>query len=135
VLGGPDRVVLVDGRSGRVKRSHSTPPLPDRIAVSADGERLLVSHAEPGSDKVSELVARSGQLRRHKAGRQPSGVAWTRRGLRLIALGGAGQVAVIGRGGRRERHDVGGSPRGLAVAGNRAWTVDALTGRVTKVRT
>lgn len=132
VLNGSGRVVLVDER-GKVKRSISTPALPDRLAVSADGKRLLVSHAGPKSDRVSEIEVRTGKARRHKAGRQPSGVAWAKGGRPVIALGGAGRVVVIDRG-RRKRHDVGGSPRGLAVVRNRAWTVDALTGRISKVR-
>jgi hypothetical protein len=71
---------------------------------------------------------------RRPAGRLPSAVAWSRRGERLATVGGAGEIVVLGRAGERARHPVGGSPRGLAVAGRRAWTVDSLTGTVSEVR-
>jgi DNA-binding beta-propeller fold protein YncE len=131
---GEDRVVRVDARTGRIERSRRTPALPDRLAVSPDARRLLVSHGGRDASEVSEIVISSGRLIRHAAGRLPSGVAWSRGGARLVALGGSGQVLAIGRAGRRTMHRVGGAPRGLAVAGDRAWTVDALTGAVAKVR-
>ena len=134
VLCGGDQVVRVDLRTGRIRRRRDTPWLPDRVAVSPDGRRLLVSHCGTDADQVSEIDAASGRLTRHRAGRLPSAVAWTRRGGRLAALGGAGEVVVLRRGARPRRYRVGGAPRGLAVAGNRAWTVDALTGAVRTVR-
>jgi hypothetical protein len=39
---------------------------------------------------------------------------------------------VVFLGGRTQR--VGAAPRGLAVAGRRAWTVDALSGAISEVR-
>lgn len=134
-LAGMDRVVRVDGRSGRIERSFVVARAPDRIAVSADGRSVLVSHAGRDADRVSEISLSSRRVRRHTAGRLPSAVGWTRRGSRLIALGGAGTVLEIAPGGRRTRHAVGGSPRGLAVAGDLAWTVDALNGEIGRVRT
>jgi DNA-binding beta-propeller fold protein YncE len=129
-LSGDDRVVRVDLRTGRVRRTVRTPPLPEHVALSPDGKRLLVSHA--ASDRVSEIDLRSGKVTAHRAGRQPSGVAWTRRGRPLVALGGSGEIVRLGKGRRRAK--AGGAPRGLALAGDRAWTVDGLTGAVTKVR-
>jgi DNA-binding beta-propeller fold protein YncE len=133
-LNGEDRVVRVSARTGRIERSRRTPPLPDRVAISPDGRRLLVSHGGRDARDVSEIVLSSGRLIRHAAGRLPSGVAWSPGGARLVALGGTGEVVAIGRTGRRTVHRVGGAPRGLAVSGERAWTVDALTGTVAKVR-
>jgi DNA-binding beta-propeller fold protein YncE len=133
-LNGEDRIVRVSASTGRIQRSRTTPALPDRVAVSPDGRRLLVSHGGRNAQAVSEIAIATGRLTRHEAGRLPSAVAWSRTGARLIALGGSGEVLVIGRGGRRTLHRVGGAPRGLAVVGNRAWTVDALTGALRKVR-
>jgi hypothetical protein len=81
---------------------------------------------------VSEIDIASGRVKRHRAGRHPSAVAWTATGRRVAVLGGAGEVVVLG--GRPKRHRVGGAPRGLAVSGRRAWTVDSLTGAVRTVR-
>jgi DNA-binding beta-propeller fold protein YncE len=131
-LTGLDRILLVDLRTGRVRRKLHTPALPDDVALSPDGRRLLVSHAGVDAEHVSEIDIASGHVTRHRAGRLPSAVAWTRTGRRLAVLGGAGAVVVLG--GRPKRHRVGGAPRGLAVAGRRAWTVDALTGAVRMVR-
>jgi hypothetical protein len=87
------------------------------------------------AEHVTEIDVASRRQTRHRAGRLPSAVAWTPRGARLVTLGGAGEIAVLRSGGRRpRRHRVGGAPRGIAVAGNRAWTVDALTGTVATVR-
>lgn len=125
-LNGSDHVSRIDLRTGRVRRTLHVPWLPDRVALSPSGRRLLVTHA----DQVSELDLHRGQLKRHEPGRLPSGVAWTPRGRRLVALGGAGAIVVLGH----RRHKVGAAPRGLVVAGGRAWTVDALTGAIATVR-
>jgi DNA-binding beta-propeller fold protein YncE len=134
-LNGQDEVVRVSAATGAVTRRLATPRLPDAVAISPNGRRLLLSHGGVDDEHVTEIDLPSGEVvaRRH-VGRLPSAVAWTRRGRRLIALGGAGQVVAITAAGRRTRHRVGGSPRGLALAGNSAWTVDALTGRVARVR-
>jgi hypothetical protein len=95
---------------------------------------LLVCHGGLEAERVSEIDVSSRRLRRIRAGRLPSGVGWARGGTRLIALGGAGAVVAISPTGRRTRHEVGAAPRGLAVAGRRAWTVDALDGRIARVR-
>jgi DNA-binding beta-propeller fold protein YncE len=129
-LNGADSVVRLSTRSGRITRSLDTPALPDRVAVSPDGRALLVSHGGRDARHISELDVQSRRLRRHRAGRLPSGVGWTRSGRKVVALGGSGQIVVLGG----KRHTVGGAPRGLAVRGNRAWTVDALTGAVAEVR-
>jgi DNA-binding beta-propeller fold protein YncE len=118
------RVALVDLRTGRVRRTLPTPDLPDAIALSPDGRRLLIAHGH--STEVTELELRHGRVVRHVAGRLPSAVAWTRNGRRLVALGGESSVAVLGA----RRHHVVPAPRGLAVAGRRYWTVSALTGAV-----
>lgn len=132
---GLDQIVRVDLRTGRIRRTIETPGLPDRVALSGDSRRLLVAHGGVHADRVSEVDLATRRLRSHRAGRLPSGVAWTRRGGRVAALGGAGEIVVLrARGGEPRRHAVGGAPRGLAVAGNRAWTVDALTGAVRSVR-
>jgi DNA-binding beta-propeller fold protein YncE len=133
-LNGDDRIVRVDLRTGRVKRTLHTPALPDRLALSPDGSRLLVTHGGRDADHVSEIEVASGRVHRHFAGRLPSGVAWTAHGQRLVALGGASRVVRLGSGRRHASRHVGAAPRGLAVAGRRAWTVSAVTGEVSSVR-
>lgn len=132
-LAGLDRVLRVELASGRVRAELPSPPLPERVAVSGDGRRLLLSHSGLGASRVTELAVGSGRATRYEAGRLPSGVAWTARGDRLVVLGGAGELLQL-RAGDPVRHAVGGSPRGLAVAGRRVFTVDALTGAVAEVR-
>lgn len=132
-LAGADKVARIGVESGKLEQLLEVPATPDRLAVSPDGRRLLVSHAGLDADHVSELDLDSGKVRRHRAGRLPSAVAWTRRGRRLIALGGSGDVLEISKGGGRKRHRVAGSPRGLAVAGEKAWSIDALTGKIERV--
>ncbi|MCW3017459.1 MAG: cell surface protein, partial [Solirubrobacterales bacterium] len=134
VLTGLDRLARVNLLTGRVTRTLDTPRLPDRVAVSPDGRRLLVSHGGRDAELVSEIEVASGRVRHHRAGRLPSAVAWTARGRRLVLLAGAGEIVILGRAGKRARRHVGGDPRGLAVAGERAWTVDSLTGTVRGVR-
>ncbi|MCW2999783.1 MAG: SMP-30/Gluconolaconase/LRE-like region-containing protein [Solirubrobacterales bacterium] len=133
-LNGMARVARVDLRTGRTTRTLHTAALPDRIAVSPDGRRLLVSHGGPDAEYVSEIVIASGRVRRHRTGHLPSAVAWTARGRRLVLLSGTGELVVLGRRGARGRRRVGGVPRGLAVAGERVWTVDAVTGAVRGLR-
>lgn len=133
-LNAEERVVRVDLRSGRITRTLRTPPLPDRIAVSPDGTRLLVSHGGRDAGRISEIEVASRRVHQHVVGRLASGVGWTPRGRRLVALGDAGQVVALGRPRRRVRGEVGAQPRGLAVAGERAWTVDDLTGEISGVR-
>jgi DNA-binding beta-propeller fold protein YncE len=128
-LNGLDRIVRVDLKTGRVRRTLRTPRLPDQLALSPDGRRLLATHS--ADDRVSEIDVRTGKVKSHKAGRQPSAVGWTRRGRRLAVLGGAGEIVVLGT---KKRTKVGGAPRGLALAGTHAWTVDSLTDKVAKVR-
>jgi DNA-binding beta-propeller fold protein YncE len=133
-LNGRDRLLLLDLETGRIRRRLATPRRPDRVAVSPDGHRLLVSHSGSDAEFVNELNLSTHRLIRHRVGRLPSAVAWSPRGHRLIALGGAGEIVEILDGGRRRRHRVGGAPRGLTVAGGKAWTVDALSGRISGVR-
>lgn len=117
-------IVGVDLKTGRVVRRIRTAGLPDRLALSPRSDRLLVTHG--GHDtQVSEIVLRGGKIHRHAAGRQPSAVAWTRGGRRLVALGGEAAVLDLDR---RRRRAVAAAPRDLAVAGRRFWTVSALTG-------
>ncbi len=132
-LNGDARLARVDLRNGRVKRLLRTPRQPDRIALSPNGRRLLVSHGGRDAGRVSEIVTATGRVRHHRVGPLPSAVAWTARGDRLVALGGG--AAVVKLGGRRAQRRVGAAPRGLAVAGGRAWTVSALTGAVSRVKT
>jgi DNA-binding beta-propeller fold protein YncE len=127
-LTGEDKLVRVDARSARVERTLATPALPDRVAISPDGRRLLISHAH--ADEVTLIDVHTGKRTRRRAGRQPSAVAFTRDGRAVVALGGAGAIKVLGG----KRHDVGGAPRGLALAGRRAWTADDLSDRVMKVK-
>lgn len=133
-LNAEERVVRVDLRSGRITRTLRTPQLPDRLAQSPDGKRLLVLHGGPDASRISEIEIASGRVHQHTVGRLPSGVGWTPRGRRLVALGGAGQVVALGKPRRKVRGQVGAQPRGLAVAGERAWTVDDLTGEISGVR-
>lgn len=126
-LNGDHHVARIDLPTGRVRKRLRVPWSPHRVALSPDGHKLLVSHA----DRVSVVDLRTGAVASHDAGRQPSGVAWSRHGRALVALGGAGRIVALGHG-RSTR--VGGAPRGLAVAGGRAWTVDALTGAIDVVK-
>ena len=125
-LNADDHVALVDLATGRVRREMPTPALPDRLALSPDGARLLVSHGGRQATRVTELELAHGRAHRHAAGRLPSAVAWTRSGGPLVALGGDCAVLQLGR----RRHLVGVAPRGLAVAGRRFWTVSAVTGAI-----
>lgn len=133
-LNGSNEVVRVDLDGARITRTIRMSALPDRIAVSADGKRLLVSHGGHKATRVSEIEILGGRQTQRPAGAMPSGVAWGPRGTRLVALGGTGEILAISAGGRRRLHGVGGSPRGLAVAGRRAWTVDALSGAIRSVK-
>lgn len=132
-LAGAGKVARIGLDNGKVERIFKVPAVPDRLAISPDGRRLLISHAALDSDHVSELDLKSGHVKLHRAGRLPSAVAWTRRGRRLVALGGSGEVLEISKGGKRRHHHVGGSPRGLAIAGEKAWSVDALSGKIERV--
>ncbi len=132
-LAGERHVVGVDTRTGRILRTHRTADVPDRIALSPSGTRVLVTHAGVRQQEVIELDLRSGRSRRHVAGRLPAAVAWTPAGRRLVVLGADGAIVVLGAHGVARRLAVPGSPRGLAVAGRRAWTVDALTAAVKRV--
>jgi DNA-binding beta-propeller fold protein YncE len=127
------RLALVDAKTARTLRTVRVPALPDRLAVSADGKRALVSHGGRDATRVTDVDLAKGRLRRHRAGRLPSGVGWSGERM-VVALGGAGKIVVISRGGRVARHAVGGAPRGLAVVRRTAWTVDALSGKVGRVR-
>jgi hypothetical protein len=91
--------------------------------------RRLVSGGSGAASprRISEIDIATRRVRRHDVGRLPSAVAYSRSGRRLVATGGS--IVTIGR----RRQKVGGAPRGLAVAGRRAYTVDGLTGRVHEV--
>lgn len=132
-LNGERRAVFVDGSSGRVRRRVVVPAQPDRVAVSLGGERLLVAHGGSEAERVSEIRLAGHVLHRHRVGRLPSGVGWTANERMVIALGGSGEIVMISPRGMRRRM-VGGAPRGLAIAGRRAFTVDALTGEPAGVR-
>jgi DNA-binding beta-propeller fold protein YncE len=134
-LNGLDRVVGIDLATGRIRRTISTGRAPDRVAVSPDGRRLLVSHGGRQADQVTEVALATGRHSRRRVGRLPNAVAYSRMGLGLVTLSGDGQVVVLGRRGAQRHIPVGGAPRGLAVARGYAWTVDALTGTVDRVRT
>jgi DNA-binding beta-propeller fold protein YncE len=125
---GEDKVIRVDGHSARIERTLHTSALPDRVAVAPDGRRLLVSHAH--TDHVSLIDLKTRKATRKRAGRLPSAVAFTKDGRAVVALGGAGAIQVLGG----KRHAVGAAPRGLAIVGRRAFTVDDLSGAVAKVK-
>lgn len=131
-LAGEDRVVRVDLRTGRLTRSLATPALPDRIALSPRGDRLLLTHADPRAEHVTELDLRDGRARRLRAGPQPCAVGWTASGRRVAALGGDGAVAVLGA--RRTLRRLGAPARDLAVVGRRVFTVSDLDDVVRAVR-
>lgn len=134
VLNGLDRVARVDIGTGRVVKTVRTPRLPEQVAVSPNGKRLLVAHGGRNAQHVSEFDLVTGKRRWRRVGRQANAVAWTRSGRRVVTLAGSGEVVVLGKTGKPRRSRVGGAPRGLAVAGRRAWTVDALTGAIDRVR-
>lgn len=129
---GDDRLVRVALGSGRVTTEHGTAPRPDRIALSPDGSRLLVTHADPRTTHVTELRVADGRARTHAAGALPSAVAWTRDGRRIVALGGQSALVVLGR--RPRRLPLPAPARDLAVAGRRVLAVGDLDDTVTAVR-
>lgn len=133
-LNADSRLVGVDTRSGRVMRTQLTSRLPDRVAASRSGRRLLVTHGGMGVEHVSEIDLATRRTTSRVAGRLPSAVAWTPRGRRLVALGGDAAIVVLGTRGGARRLPVSGAPRGLAVVGTRAFTVDGLTGAVRRVK-
>ncbi len=133
-LNGSDLVVGVDQRTGRVLKTHRHAlRSPDRLALATDGHRLLVSHGGRSVDHVSLLDVSTGHSRRRTVGRQPCDVAWTRGGRPLVALGGEARLVRLEARGAK-RIPVTGAPRGLAVAGGRAWAVDGLSDHVSRVR-
>lgn len=130
-LNADDRIACVNLERGRVERTVRTPALPHAIALSPDGGRALVTHGGPEAERVSEIDLQTHAVRRHAAGPLPSGVAWTRGGRRLVALGGAAAVVELRS---RRRHAVAPAPRGIAVIGRRFFTVGALTAQVSEGR-
>jgi DNA-binding beta-propeller fold protein YncE len=133
VLNGSNSVAKVELETGRVGRVLKTPHLPERVAVSPGGRHLLIVHGGMDAKHVSEIDLKTGKLKWRDVGRQPAAVGWTQGGRRLIAVAGSGEVVMFSKTGRRASRRVGGSPRGLAVAGGAAWTVDALTGGIDRV--
>lgn len=133
-VNGSNRVERVDLETGRVGRIVKTPHLPDRVAVSPSGRYLLIAHGGRDAQHVSEIDLKTGKLKWRQVGRQPAAVGWTQGGRRLIAVAGSGEVVMFSRTGRRASRRIGGAPRGLAVAGGAAWTVDALSGAIDRVR-
>jgi DNA-binding beta-propeller fold protein YncE len=130
-----DAVVRVALASGKVTRRIATPPLPDRLALSPDGRRLLVSHGGRTASTLTEIDTHTGHARTLAAGDHVSAVAWGARGLRLAALGKRGAILAVDARGRRRTLSTVTAPRGLAVAGHHAFTVSAITGHVGRVRT
>jgi len=130
-----DEVVRVDLEHGRVTRRIPTPPLPDRLALSPDGRRLLVSHGGRTAATLAEVDLRSGRVREVPAGDHVSAVAWGPRGERLAALAKANAILAVDARGHRRRLATVAAPRGLALYGRHAFTVSAITGRVGRVRT
>jgi hypothetical protein len=128
-LQGDAMALGVDPRSGKIGRRVATPPYPDTIAISPDGRRLLIGHR----GGASEIKLPHGRPRSLESGAHPSAVAYGARGTRLIALGDAAEILEIARSGRKRHHKVAPGPRGLAVAGGKAFTVSHLTGVVNRV--
>jgi streptogramin lyase len=131
-LNAEDRLARIDLERGRVERTVRTPALPHAIALSPAGARALVTHGGLDAARVSEIELDSYRTKRHAAGPLPSGVAWTRSGRRLVALGGAAAVMELGR--SRRSHTVAPAPRGIAVLGHRFFTVSALTAGISEGR-
>lgn len=133
-LQGEDAVVRVDLRSGKVTRRVATAGLPDRLALSADGRHLLVSHGGHGEHRLTEIETRTGRAHRLGAGGRVAAVAYGRSGRRLAVLRDENAIVAIAAGGKRRRTATVTSPRGLAVAGSHAFTVSAITGDAGRVR-
>ncbi|MCW2958851.1 MAG: hypothetical protein JWP18_1654, partial [Solirubrobacterales bacterium] len=94
-LNGEAHVVGIDPRTGRIRRTLRAPGQPDRLALSPDGTRLLVTHGGRRADRVSELHTGTGALVRRTAGPLVSAVGWTHDGRRLVALGGEAAVVLL----------------------------------------
>jgi len=125
-------VALVTGK--RVRKI-GTAEYPHQLAVA--GTRALVTHSGAGERRVTLLdLERRRVKRRLSAGLEPAGVALARGATRaVVTASGTGKVAVVDlRTGRRRSRTVGGTPRGVAIAGTRAIVADAVTGQLTKVR-
>lgn len=128
-----DALVRVDLHSGTVTRRLAVPVLPERLALSPSGRRLLVSHGGHWSHTVSEVDTRSGHVITREVGGAATAVAYGRGGNRLAALLAEDAIVVIDRHGHRRLRPTVAGPRGLAIAGRHAFTVssvDATIGRV-----
>jgi len=131
---GEDAVLRVDLRSGKVTRRIATAALPDRLAISRDGRRLLISHGGHDVHTITELDTRSGKAHKLDAAGRVNAVAFGRAGRRLATLTENGVVVAISAGGKRTRTRTVTGPRGLAVAGGHAFTVSSITGAPGRVR-
>jgi DNA-binding beta-propeller fold protein YncE len=109
--------------------------LPDRLALSRSGRRLLVSHGGHGAHTISEVDTRTGRVRTFDVGGAATAVAYGPSGSRLAALLGADAIAVIDAHGRRRVRRTVTGPRGLAVLGRHAFTVSSVDATIGKVRT
>lgn len=133
-LHGEDALLAVDLRGARVVRRLPVPPMPERLAASRSGRRLLVSHGGHEAHAISEVDTRTGRVRRRPIGGRAGAVAWGPRGTRLAVLPDDDAIAVLDARGRRRLRPTVSGPRGLAVAGRHVFTTsaaDAAIGRVT----
>ncbi len=137
-LNGESALAVVSLARGRVVRRIATAAFPYRVAASRGGTRALVSHNGFGADSVTPVDPRRGRAQPPiVVGPDPGGVAFLRSGPKaVVAVGGPGRLVVVDtRTGRRGRSPKApGTPRGVAVAGARAFIADTETGLVRVMR-
>jgi len=135
-LNGAGAVAIVDLVHWRVERTIATAPFPCRVALAPDGGRALVSHGGLGGRQVSLVDPAAGTVERLlHVGHDPYAIAFGDESRAIVGDFGSGAVTLVDlRTGRRRTVGVGHRPRGLAVAGGRAYVVNEFEGTVTAVR-
>jgi hypothetical protein len=116
-LANPDRLVLVDGRSGRVVRRIALPESPRHLQLARRGGPVLVpaEHA----DELIQVELPDGTLTRTRVGRQPHDAARAH-GRVFVGNELGDTISVVERGREVETLPAPVGPGGVAVSGQRA---------------
>ncbi len=118
----PDRLALVNGRTGRVVRRVPLPGAPRHLQLAGPGGPVLVPTEQ--ADTLVEVALPSGRARAIRVGRQPHDAAYANgRGFVADELGGT--VSVVARGRRVKT-----LPAPLQPGGVAATTDERLVGVV-----